>query len=162
MHRNSLSALVLVILAGLLISFSACDLGSGTRDLAGLTGVWDYDAWGTAHFTDYYSVEARRIKWSGVYSISPLKITDKQGYDWAWVYDDQTLQFELLKAIPLADTQCGVLLIEGTADFEIPMTWGSTNQTGYVDLSNADITCQGSGETGHVSGTFSVHMTKRT
>jgi len=160
MHRNSVFSILLVLTAILVLSFCSCS-ESGIHDLYGLQGVWDYTAKGTV-IVGLYSNRAIKGNFSGVYSITPMKMTDRQGYDWQWDYDQKTLQFDMLKTIPIPDSGCGQLIMEGKAKFRMPnMEFGATVANGLMTLENATLTCHNSGKEGPVSGQFSIHMVKR-
>jgi len=159
MHRNSILSLGIIVLTITVLSFCSCG-GTGIKDLAGLAGVWDYDAQGTV-MVGIYSMRPMKGHFSGVYSILPMKIQDRQGYDWDWDYDGQMLQFELLNDIPIPDSGCEYLLIEGKAKFRMPMEYGQTVSDGVLLLENATITCHKDGKSGPMIGDFSIHMVKR-
>jgi len=160
MHRNSILSLGLITITVIILSFCSCGGGTGTRDLAGLAGVWDYNAHGTV-MVGIYSMRPTKGNFDGVFSIFPLKIEDRQGYEWEWAYDGETLQFEMMNDIPIADSGCEYLLIQGKAKFQMPMEYGETVTDGVLMLENATITCHLTSDEGPVTGSFSIHMVKR-
>jgi hypothetical protein len=161
MHRNTKLSLGLVLMVSLFLLLCSCDSSTG-RNLAALQGIWDYTASGTGHISNYYSVGARRVEFSGNFSITPTKVTDRLGYDWEWTYsEDELLHFQMLKAIPIADNTCGVQLIEGMAIFEVPLSYSTTAANGHMFVDNATIRCENSDVEGDIAGVFSVYMHKR-
>ncbi|MFH1515965.1 MAG: hypothetical protein ABIG42_10960 [bacterium] len=164
MHRNTLISLGLVFLTAALLFFSSCNSGTTVWTLADLQGTWDLSSNGTGYVSNYYSLSPapKYVTFTGVYSIFPNKIEEK-GYEWDWTYDGTHLQFNMLKSIPIADYSCGMLLLQGNAQFDFPnIEPGSTETTGVLTLNNATVVCDNNpSKEGQVTGSFSVHMVKR-
>ena len=164
MHRNTLLSLGLALIAGLMFTLCACNGGSVIQDMADIEGVWDLHSDGNGYVSDFYSVSpiARHVTFDGVYSIYPNEILQK-GYNWEWTYDGSRLQFEMLKDIPIEDSSCGNIHLQGTAKFDIPnISAAATTATGILTLENATVTCENdSDRTGSITGTFSVYMVRR-